>query len=240
MTRTDKIVLYGAPTSPYFWRVLLALDEAHAEYEKVVFSLAEKPLWYTENINPWTGKVPALVYGGRGDAPVEKPSSDAVRIIESPVILEFIADLYPDANLLPKDPAKRAAARQFVSILDQGVVSDTTSWITNQDDGTKHLQLLETLQGLLPAEGFILGKWSIADAAFISIFAFSHVFVKSGVGYGTVIDTHKVEVELASPRFARLQQYLEDWKARSSYQTIWDENELIRTWRKRWGFSETA
>ncbi|KAI0706281.1 hypothetical protein C8T65DRAFT_577350 [Cerioporus squamosus] len=204
-------------------QVRLALEEAGTKYEAIYFDMDEKPSWFVQNVNPVTGKVPALSYG-RQDAPPEKPSPDSVLLYESLVLLEFIADLFPDARLLPKDPVKRAKARLFMSIVGEKIPSDNALWITNRDDGSSLLQTLETLQRMLPDEGFVVGEWSIADAAFIPSLLFVDVFVKSGVGYWVKMEHgEKVKAELESPRFARLQKYLEDWKGRPSFKAAWDE-----------------
>ena len=38
----------------------------------------------------------------------EHPSPESEKIAESLVMLEFVADLYPETGLLPKDPVQRA------------------------------------------------------------------------------------------------------------------------------------
>ena len=50
---------------------------------------------------------PVLVYGSPKSEP-ENPSLESAKIAESVVLLEFIADLYPDSGLLPKDHVDRA------------------------------------------------------------------------------------------------------------------------------------
>ncbi|RPD82904.1 thioredoxin-like protein [Lentinus tigrinus ALCF2SS1-7] len=231
----QRTVLYGAPTSPYVLRVRLALQEAGATYDPVYFDLDEKPSWFVEAVNPITGKVPALIYGGAADAPPEKPSADSVLLYESLVILEFIADLFPDAGLLPADPVQRAKARLFMSIVGEKIPSDNDLWITNEEDGSRLLQTLETLQGMLPDEGFVVGEWSIADAAFVPSLLFVNVFVKGGVGYWVKMKHgEKVKAELeSSPRFARLRRYVDDWKKRPSLKAVWDEDIVIQKWLKR-------
>ena len=62
--------------------------------------------------------MPYLVYGGAKLNPDEAPSADAVGIPDSLVILEFLADLYPNAGLLPADLALRAKARLFAHAVE--------------------------------------------------------------------------------------------------------------------------
>ena len=41
-----------------------------------------------------------------------------MKLNESLVINEFIADIFPEAHLLPADPVKRATARLFAALVD--------------------------------------------------------------------------------------------------------------------------
>ena len=83
--------------------------------------------------------------------------------IESLVILEFLADLYPDASLLPKDAVKCSQARIFMNTLEPKMADDIAKWLLNQDDGQAFFDLLETLQAMMPAQGYVIGEWPIAD-----------------------------------------------------------------------------
>ena len=132
--------------------------------------------------------------------------------------------MYPEARLLPADPVQRAKARLFMSIVGEKILAANGLWITNKDDGSQLLQTLETLQGMLPDEGFVVGDWSIADAAFVPTLLFINVFVKGGVGFWVKLEHgDKVKAELESPRFARLRKYVNDWKERPSLKAAWDE-----------------
>ena len=53
------------------------------------------------------------MYGSPKSEP-ENPSPESAKIAESVVLLEFIADLYPDSGLLPKDPVDPARVRFFI------------------------------------------------------------------------------------------------------------------------------
>ncbi|RPD64603.1 hypothetical protein L227DRAFT_607256 [Lentinus tigrinus ALCF2SS1-6] len=158
----------------------------------------------------------------------EKPSADSVLLYESLVILEFIVDFFPDAGLLPADLVRRAKARLFMSIVEEKIPSD--------NGPTPALQMLETLQEMLP-EGFVVGEWSIADAAFVPSLLFVNVFVKGGVGYWVKMEHgEKVKAELESPRLARLRRYVDEWKKRTNFngKAAWDEEDIvIEKWLKR-------
>ncbi|RPD82898.1 hypothetical protein L226DRAFT_529022 [Lentinus tigrinus ALCF2SS1-7] len=162
----------------------------------------------------------------------QKPSADSVLLYESLVILEFIVDFFPDAGLLPADLVRRAKARLFMSIVEEKIPSDNGP------------TMLETLQEMLP-EGFVVGEWSIADAAFVPSLLFVNVFVKGGVGYWVKMEHgEKVKAELESPRLARLRRYVDEWKKRTNFngKAAWDEAHcaascqediVIEKWLKR-------
>ena len=94
-------------------------------------NLQDKPDWYATRVNPASKvsiisarfsllspsppfltpsrKVPVVVYGSPQIGP-RAPSPESAKIAESLVLLEFIASLYPDSGLLPKDSVERAHA----------------------------------------------------------------------------------------------------------------------------------
>ena len=70
-------------------------------------------------------KVPAIAYGGP-PVPPDQPSPESAKIAESLVLLDFVADLFPDSHLLPKDPVQRARARFFIDTVSTKFVP---AWI---------------------------------------------------------------------------------------------------------------
>jgi glutathione S-transferase len=84
---------------------LIALEEAGAAYETVVMSTRDGDQRRAEYlaINP-KGRVPALV-------------TDRGVLTETPAILAWIAQSYPEANLAPADPWGFAQAQAFNSYL---------------------------------------------------------------------------------------------------------------------------
>ncbi|KAK9366940.1 thioredoxin-like protein [Lipomyces kononenkoae] len=91
------ITLYGCVICPWAARTWIALVQANVEFEYVEIDLKNKPEWFLKEVNPG-GKVPTLKYG------------DDI-IIESAVTTEFIADLFPEAQLIPSEPFLRAQSR---------------------------------------------------------------------------------------------------------------------------------
>ena len=81
----------------------ILLEECGADYEAKHINLAKGEQRDPEYlaINP-RGKVPALVVDGQ-------------LVSENPALLPFIADLFPEQNLLPADPLARAQCVRFAS-----------------------------------------------------------------------------------------------------------------------------
>lgn len=102
------LTLYDAPRCPFCARVRIMLAEKRLPYETVVVDLDERPGWiYEKNA---TGRVPVL-------------EEDGWLLPESPVILEYLEERYPDPPLLPPDPGERAAARLRIHRFDQNLGS---------------------------------------------------------------------------------------------------------------------
>ncbi|KAK3827286.1 MAG: glutathione S-transferase [Linnemannia gamsii] len=97
-----KLVLYNSNLCPYAARAVLALAETNQEYEVVPIDLSvPRPDWYLKDINPY-GQVPALKI------------DDKDIILESLFVAEYVADLHPEAGLLPKDALQRAQTRYLI------------------------------------------------------------------------------------------------------------------------------
>ncbi|KAI0302814.1 hypothetical protein B0F90DRAFT_1712266 [Multifurca ochricompacta] len=172
----EELTLYMNRSSPYAQSVELVLEEASIPAKRYEIDLHNKPDWYVSQVNP-IGKVPALTYGGPKVKP-DCPSPHSIKLAESLVLLEFIADLYPDACLLPRDPIARARARLFITAVEEDLIPTFLAFVLNGAEPGPLLTSLRHVQALLPpledegegegeGEGcFVLGsQWSIADAA---------------------------------------------------------------------------
>ena len=97
-----KLTLYVGNKNYSSWslRPWLALEACGVPFEDVVipFDFANGHPKFKE-ISP-TGRVPVLHHGD-------------VRVWESLAIIEYAAELFPQAGLWPEDPAERAAARSY-------------------------------------------------------------------------------------------------------------------------------
>ncbi|PIL35474.1 hypothetical protein GSI_02202 [Ganoderma sinense ZZ0214-1] len=224
MSSLQRIQFYTAPYSPYSHRVRLALDEAGADYVAHNFpNTRTKPEWYYQ-VNP-RGRIPSIAYGGP-DVPAEEPSPESVKLTESLALIEFIADLFPESGLLPKDPILRAKARGFIQIYDSFIQPPFKAAFFLGEAIEPLLLELEKIQAALPPTGFAIGQYSIADCAVAPFFVRMKMFLRRGIGAFSQENREKLSEVLASEKFARFRQYVEDLENRPNFQKIWDEVEL--------------
>lgn len=176
-------------------------------------------------------QVPLLVYGGPKLQPDEAPSVDAVKIPESLVILEFLADIFPDAHLLPSDAVLRARVRLFNAALDAKLFQPFITFLFGRGAGDL-LAGLEDIQALLPPTGYVVGEWSIADAAVMPLLTRIRMALRYALGMLDPAATKEALDIFESPKFARLHQYIDENMARPSMVKTWDE---VRTYNRNVG-----
>ncbi|KZT64292.1 glutathione S-transferase [Daedalea quercina L-15889] len=231
----ERITLYTAKICPYAQRAEIALEEAKAEYTKYQIDLQNKPAWYAPKVNP-ASKVPALAYGGP-PVPPDEPSPASVKLAESLILVEFVADLYPAARLLPADPVQRARARFFVDAVSTKLTPAWNSYLRTgtADARDAFVAAVDAIQGLLPERGFAIGDFSIADIAVAPFLARAYVALGNDIGAYEPGEGARVLDTLQQPRFARFQQYWADLQARPSFQATFDKEYVTEALKKRLG-----
>ncbi|KAI0360288.1 hypothetical protein OH77DRAFT_1433768 [Trametes cingulata] len=235
MSETKRITLYAAVDSPFPHRVRLALEEAKVKYDIIWIDLLNKPEWYEKKVYPNGGRVPLLVYGGPELHADEAPAPSAAKLIESSVILEFLADALPSARLLPGAPLARAHARLFAHRVDAQLLPAFVGFLFLRAPPAGVLGVLDALQAMLPrAEGegegegaYVAGAWSIADASVGPILVRWEMALETGLGTFTEEALQEAREAWASERFARFRKYLEECKARESWAKCYEE-ELVK------------
>lgn len=174
-------------------------------------------------MNP-ASKVPAIAYGGPPVAP-DQPSPESVKLAESLILVEFVADLYPESRLLPADPVKRAQARFFIDVVSNKLVP---GWVGLVRTGTPEalqgfVQGIEAVQSLLPKEGFAVGEYSIADVAVTPFLARAFTVLENEIGAYEPGEGKKLLETVQQPQFTRFQKYWTDLQARPSFQATFDK-----------------
>ena len=164
------------------------------------------------------------MYGGPKLNPDESPAPDLPQLGESMVILEFLADTFPEAHLLPSSPFLRAKARLFYRAVDEALLPAFAGFFYQQGPKEAIYDALERIQSLLPPTGFAAGDWSIADAAFVPIYR--HLLLVLELNPPTLASGTAEEVlgtVQKSPRFTRLRKYMEENLARPSTTKGWNK-----------------
>ncbi len=170
-------------------------------------------------------QVPYLVYGGPKLQPGDSPSPDLPQFGESIVILEFLADTFPEARLLPSDPFLRAKARLYYHAVEEKYSPAFIGFTFQQAPKEGLYDAIEHIQSLLPPTGFAVGDWSIADAAFLPVYLRMLIALELNPALSRLAPGAAAEVLATlrgSPRFARIQKYFEDSMARPSVGKTWD------------------
>jgi RNA polymerase-associated protein len=149
------LTIYDAARCPYCARVRIVLDEKGIEHELVPIDLDERPAFIVE-LNPPAGRVPVLEDG------------DFV-LPESPVIMEYLEERFPEPPLLPADPSERALARLLVSRFDDWLGDAYYDLYFKRPAGTRERvdAALAGLDARLLTESHLAGRsYSLADVAY--------------------------------------------------------------------------
>lgn len=168
--------------------------------------------------------MPAIAYGGPHVSP-DQPSPESIKLPESLVLVEFVADLFPESGILPKDPVARAKARLFIDAVSTKLTPAQASIIYNGGDGEQLVQAFEYIQSLLPPQGYALGEeFSIADISIAPFFARLEVHLANdfGVWPAGANKGPKILSLLQQPKLARINEYSKLVQSRPSFVTTWD------------------
>ncbi|KAJ7107336.1 glutathione S-transferase [Mycena epipterygia] len=219
-----QITLYTAKICPFAHRAELALEEAKVSYNRFEIDLNNKPEWYAPKVNP-ASKVPAIAYGGPQVSP-DLPSPDSVKIAESLILVEFVADLYPEATLLPNDPVLRAKARFFIDTVSTKFLPAYMGPLARGQSFEPLWDALDVVQDLLPVDKpYVLGDdYTAADIAITPFLARLEVALRNDIGaYKEGEGAKAAEYFFSGERFKRLVKYYETIKARESFKATFDE-----------------
>lgn len=192
MSTDFEYTLVGFPTRYSSWtaRAATVLEYFQIPHKKEVYHLTETPYPTSRPVQPpyKGGLLPALVVH-----PTGAESSDFI-IHDSLAILEFLAETHPELPLWPEDKQLRALARSAVAKMHSGFTALRNEFATNfiaryefagevhmseqaKGDCEKMVKLwsesraatVERLKALGKEdgdEGFLFGKFGIADAFF--------------------------------------------------------------------------
>ena len=171
---------------------------------------------------------PCYAYGGP-DAPLEDPSPLSFKITESLVILEFLADLFPNCNLLPpvSNPTARARVRFFIDVVARNVKTPTLE-VSDGIPGAyeRLIEGLKKVQRLLPdpdaadAGEYAIGKdFTNADCAIAPMLATFELSIRMGL---EKFEGKKLGEALVGTKFDRLRRYRKALLERESVKKVID------------------
>jgi len=99
---------------------------------KVRMALAEKGLAFELCLEkPWERRTEFLAMNPAGDLPV-LIEQDGTTLSNSEVICEYLEEVYPEVNLLGRDPVQRAETRRLVSWFDRKFNREVTENLVNE------------------------------------------------------------------------------------------------------------
>ncbi|CAE6423670.1 unnamed protein product [Rhizoctonia solani] len=231
----ETLTLYSSEICPFAQRTVIALQEAKADYTTYEIDLTNKPDWYAPKINP-ASKVPAIAYGGPKVDPAD-PSPESTKLAESLVLLEFIADLYPDSGLLSANPVERAQTRFIIDLFSNKVLPAffSVSWKGESPEALYNGLLAFQEQIELYAKPFLGGdKFNIADAAVAPFLVRLEAHLRRDVGgFGTGEGPKIYDEIFKSERFKTITKYTQAVLARESVKKSFPEDTYLERARAR-------
>lgn len=142
------------------------------------------------------------------------------------MLVEFIADLYPNSGILPKDPVLRAKARLFIDAISNKY-SPAAFKVVHSEDGDPEalVQALESLQALLPSKGFVIGEFSAADIAIAPFIARLETTLSNDLGPWPANSGKgpKILELLKQPKLSRFWEYAQEIQSRPSFVATFDK-----------------
>ena len=147
-----------------------------------------------------------------------------MKLAESSILVEFVADLFPGTNLLPQDPVLRAQTRFFVDVVSSKFVPAYMKFVVRGEGYEDLLAAVEAIQDILPATGtYAMGEqYTIADISITPFIARLKFVSSNELGRYPVGQGKELLQTLNEPRYAKFSGYAECALDRQSFQTTFD------------------
>ena len=148
-----------------------------------------------------------------------------MKLAESLVLVEFVADIFPEANLIPKDPVLRAQARFFIEVVSSKFVPALQKFLGRGEGYEDLLTAAEAIQNILPASGsYAVGdQYTIADIAITSFLARLKVASANEIGNFAVGQGSELLKALSGEKYAKFHAYVGRLLDRESFRATFDE-----------------
>jgi glutathione S-transferase len=150
------LTLYDAARCPYCARARIVLAEKGIAYDPIEIDLDDRPAFIYE-LNPPAGRVPVL-------------EEDSFVLPESPVIMDYLDERFPDPPLLPSDPGERALARLRIERFDDALGDAYYDVYLGRPAGSLDRldAALTALDGQLAAHPYLSGaSYGLADISYV-------------------------------------------------------------------------
>ncbi|KIJ60348.1 hypothetical protein HYDPIDRAFT_161006 [Hydnomerulius pinastri MD-312] len=232
----EQITLYGFRLSPFSEKVELALKEGKIAHTYVDVNLFDKPAYFAAKVTS-IGKVPAITYGGPTGVSPEDPSPLSTKLSESNVLLEFIADAYPEANLMPTSPTERAKVRFFMDAVSTKLSPAYFNWAGNREEGAEEafIKAIEFVQDLLHenAEFAVGNSYTIADACITPYADRLLLQIATDIGKFPVGNGLKLGELLSTPKYAKYLGYVRALANRPVTKDVFNEEYIKTLWSSK-------
>jgi len=230
----EQITLYMSPTCPWAARARIVVREVKANFTEYEVDLQNKPYWYF-TVNP-LGLVPAIAYGGP-IVPPDQPSPESVKLRESGLIIEWGADEFPQANLLPGSPLERYQARLIIDTVTTKLAPALEAFVFGKGTSQNVLKSVELLQNeLVPGVEYALSdQYTIADIGATPFIGRLVTLTKNDLGVCTKPGESKAVYDLITTdaRFSTFWTYAQHVLARPSVTAITNVPLLLEVVNKR-------
>ncbi|KAJ1956500.1 hypothetical protein GGI12_005290, partial [Dipsacomyces acuminosporus] len=147
--KENAYTLYSTSYCPFAQRALRAFEAANAPVHVVEIDLKNKPEWYH-------------LVNSRLEVPSLRTPEGEV-LVESGVIAEFVADKFPEAQLVSTDATERAQLRLFLELFGSRVIPKifgTLKAASNEDQKKAKDSLLA---GIKEANDELVKQWKRAS-----------------------------------------------------------------------------
>jgi glutathione S-transferase len=146
------VILYDAARCPYCARARIVLAEKGLGYKAVEIDLSDRPGWlYAKNPS---GTVPVLEEDG------------GLVLPESPVIMEYLEERFPEPPLWPADPADRALGRLWLDRFDVRLGSEY--YALRRGEPSRLDEKLREIDAALEAQPYLSGReYGLADIGYV-------------------------------------------------------------------------
>jgi glutathione S-transferase len=134
------------------------------------------------------------------------------------VLVEFIADLFPNAGIFPADPVQRAQARFFIDQVNTKFTSKFYAYTVQGEPAADLLAGVDALQALLPADK----KFALGNELSAADIALAPFLLRGEVAWG-LRDRESVWTTLQGEKYSRFWKYYQDLKAHPSIAGTFDE-----------------